>query len=212
MRAPSDDLQVRLARLFERHGVSLEADEGWLLTEDDFPAVRAGWREGAAGEPGRLDIDVVLDEERHIELSYGGAGDEPVGDALARFARGDLPVLLAACWYVTDDRELDLAHWELGVRGWDVFIGRMQVKGAEVAPPEVASAIATALEQQALAPKMHWIRLFLRRGDDGELTVETLLDNEPWPAGDRAVAGLAWPVGGQAYSARGLLVLDVRDY
>ena len=36
-------LQKYLRQLFERHGVELDADEdGWLVTDDDFPAVRAG--------------------------------------------------------------------------------------------------------------------------------------------------------------------------
>lgn len=210
---PPMDLQSQLLRLFERHDVELEVDEDWLLTDGDFPAVRASWHDGAAGEPGPLDIDLVLDEERQIELSYAGTGAEPARDALERFTRSDLPVLLAACWYVTDDRKLDLAQWEIGVRSWDVFIGRLQLEGADVAVPDAAvAAVSDALKNESLAPRMHWLRLFLRRDADGTLSAETLLDNEPWPAGDRALAALAWPSSTQAYSVRGLLVLDVRDY
>ena len=204
------DLQKRLLRLFERHEVDLEPDEDWLLTDGDFPAVRASWQDGT---PGRLDVDIVLDEERRIELSYAGVGDDPSRDALDRFARTDLPVLLAACWYVTDDRKLDLAQWEIGLRQWDAFIGRVTVEGAEVAaPPAALPAVAEALKNESLAPRMHWIRLFLRREADGALASEVLLDNEPWPAGDRALASLAWPAHTQAYDVRALVLLDVRDY
>jgi len=207
------DLQTRLLRLFERHEVELEPDEDWLLTDGDFPAVRASWQDGTAGGPGRLDVDVVLDEERQLELSYAGSGADPCRDALDRFARGDLPVLLAACWYVTDDRRLDLAQWEIGLRQWDAFIGRFVVEGADVnVPPAALPAVAEALKNESLSPRMHWIRLFLRRDVDGSLASELLLDNQPWPAGDRALAGLAWPEGGQAYSVRSLIVLDMRDY
>ena len=46
-------LQGRLLRLFARHEVDLEPDEdGWLLTDGDFPVIRAHWRPGTAGEPG----------------------------------------------------------------------------------------------------------------------------------------------------------------
>lgn len=209
----SDHLQTELLRLFERHDVPLEPDEDWLLTDGDFPAIRASWHEGrATGESGRLDIDVVLDEARQIELSY--AGDAPGGrDALERFVRSDLPVLLAACWYVTDERKLDLAQWEIGLRSWDAFIGRFSVDGADVAVPASAlAAVTDALRNEALAPQMHWVRLFLRRATDGTLAIETLLDNEPWPAGDRALATLAWPASAQPYSVRSLIALDVRDY
>jgi hypothetical protein len=209
------DPQKLLLQLFERYDVELEPDEDWLLTDGDFPAVRAHWQDGSAGLPGRLDIDLVLDEERQIELSYAGNGSGQAGcrDALERFAAGDLPVLLAACWYVTDDRKLDLAQWELGLRSWDVFIGRLQAEGTDaVGLPDATAAIAEALRHELPAPRMHWVRLFLRRAADGTLAVETLLDNEPWPAGDRALAALPWPAGTQDYSVRGLLVLDLRDY
>lgn len=207
------DLQTRLLRLFERHEVELEPDEDWLLTDGDFPAVRAIWQDGMAGGPGRLDVDLVLDEERQLELSYAGAGVDPCKDALDRFTRSDLPVLLAACWYVTDDRRLDLAQWEIGLRQWDAFIGRFVMEGADVTVPATAlPALADALKNESLAPRMHWIRLFLRREADGSISSELLLDNEPWPSGDRALAALAWPEGGEAYSVRCLIVLDVRDY
>jgi hypothetical protein len=212
---PHVDPQKLLLKLFERHDVELEPDEDWLLTDGDFPALRGHWQDGPAGQPGRLDIDLVLDEERQVELSYAGNGSGEAGcrDALDRFARGDLAVLLAACWYVTDDRKLDLAQWELGLRSWDVFIGRLHVEGADAAGlPDIRAAITEALRREALAPRMHWVRLFLRRAADGTFSFETLLDNEPWPAGDRALAALDWPVGAQDYSVRGLLVLDVRDY
>ena len=203
------DLQRHLLRLFEHHQVELEPDEDWLLTDGDFPAVRASWQDGT---PGRLDVDIVLDEERRIELSYAGVGDDPSRDALDRFARTDLPVLLVACWYVTDDRKLDLAQWEIGLRQWDAFIGRVTVEGADVVPPAVLAAVAEALNNESLAPRMHWIRLFLRRQADGELVSEVLLDNQPWPSGDRSLASLTWPAHTQAYDVRALVLLDVRDY
>lgn len=206
----SPDLQARLLRLFENHDVELEADEDWLLTDGDFPALRAQWKAGGSGQAGRLDIDVVLDEERQLELSYAGIGPD---DALERFTRSDLPLLLAACWYVTDDRKLDLAQWEIGVRTWDAFIGRFTVDGADAAvPPTAAAAIADALRNEALEARLHWIRVFLRRESDGALSSEVLLDNQPWPAGDRALAALAWPSSATPYSVRNLMVLDVRDY
>ncbi|MCX7514575.1 DUF6348 family protein [Frateuria hangzhouensis] len=213
---PPDLLQTLLLRLFERHEVELEPDEDWLLTDGDFPAVRASWHAAATPDlPGRLDIDLVLDEDRQLELSYAGHGPGEAGcrDALDRFARGALPVLLAACWYVTDDRKLDLAQWEIGLRQWDVFIGHFLVEGADVAvPPGAVAAVADALKAESLAPRLHWVRLFLQRDAGGKLATEALLDNEPWPAGDRALAALAWPSAENAYSVRNLVLLDVRDY
>ena len=208
-------LQAALRRLFERHEVELEPDEEWLVTDDDFPAIRASWQDGASDAPGRLDVDVVLSEERRIEQSFAGHGSGEAGwrDALERFAHSDLPVLLAACWYVTDDRTLDLAAWDIGVRSWDAFLGRFVVEGAEVAvPADAAAAVAKALQSESLTPQPHWARLLLRRDASGEIAVECLLDNEPWPAGDRALAAVAWPASDRPYSVRAFWMLDLRDY
>ncbi|MBP1473232.1 hypothetical protein J7I44_02915 [Frateuria sp. MAH-13] len=212
----SEKLHAQLARLFERHEVELEPDEDWLLTDGDYPALRAHWQDASApDQPGRLDLDLVLEEDRQIELSYAGNGQGEAGwrDALERFARSDLPVLLAACWYVTDERKLDLAQWAIGLRQWDAFIGRLAVEGADIAvPPGVVASVANALKGESLAPHLHCIRLFLRRAADGTVSTEVLLDNAPWPAADRALAGLAWPASAQAYDVRSLIALDVHDY
>ncbi|GAA0252677.1 DUF6348 family protein [Rhodanobacter caeni] len=211
-------LQKYLLRLFGQHGVELEPDEdGWLVTDGDFPAIRAEWHEGAAGEPGRLDVDVVPGEERRIEASFAGfgSGDSGCRDALHAFENEALHVLLAACWYVTDDRRLQIAAWEIGVRTWDVFIGPFGLRGVDItdldALDQVPAALETALRNEALKPELHWMRLVYRHAADGEVRCEASLDNEPWPAGTRALAGIAWPPHGD-YRVRGLVVLDVRDY
>ena len=157
-------LQKYLLRLFERHDVELEADEdGWLVTDDDFPAIRAEWHEGSAGEPGRLDVDVVLSEERRIEESFTGIGRGDVGcrDALHTFEQNVFHLLLAACWYVTDDRKMRITAWDIGVRTWDVFIGPFTLRGVDedavVIPAEALVTMATssgsALIKRANSPR-----------------------------------------------------------
>jgi hypothetical protein len=210
-----DMLQRYLIRLFERHDVELEPDEDWLMTDGDFPAIRAIWHEGAAGEPGRLDVDIVLSEERHIEESFAGVGGGEVGcrDALATFERGVFHVLLAACWYVTDDRKIQLQSWEWGIRTWDVFISPMVSSRPDVeAPSELISALRDALQSESLNPELHWVRLFYRRGENGTVDTEVLLDNAPWAAGDKLLSSLTWPSLDGGYSARGFIALDIRDY
>jgi len=209
-------LQKYLLQLFERHDVELEADEdGWLVTDGDFPAIRAAWHEGAPGEPGRLDVDVVLSEERYIEESFAGIGGGDAGcrDALHTFERDVFPPLLAACWYVTDDRKMRIAAWDIGVRTWDVFIGPFSARGADAAsmPTEALASIETALKREALSPELHWVRLVHSHAADGDSRCEALLDNELWTAGTLALASVAWPQAGD-YSARCFLLLDVRDY
>jgi len=212
------EIQTYLLRLFERHDVELEPDEDWLVTDGDFPAIRASWHEGATGEPGRLDVDIVISEERHIEESFAGYGGGIDGcrNALATFEQSAFHVLLAACWYVTDDRKMQLMSWDIGVRSWDVFIGPFIVRGmpegAVAVPQGIDTVLATALQNESLTPELHWVRLFHSHAADGTASVEALLDNAPWPAGDRVLTSLTWPGGTQAYNARCYVMLDVRDY
>ena len=211
----SNTLQTELLRLFERHDVELEVDEDWLVTDGDFPAIRAHWQEGGEAAPGRLDVDVVISEERHIEESFAGngRGDAGVHDALKAFERNVLYVLLAACWYVTDDRRIQLQSWELGVRSWDVFVGPLTFSRDDVAAPEgLLPALQDALRNESLSGELHWIRLFHRRADDGSVIAEALLDSQPWPGGDRLLSQLNWPAADQGYSARCFIALDIRDY
>ena len=208
-------LQADLRRLFERHDVELEQDEEWLVTDGDFPAVRASWHEGAEGAPGRLDVDVVISEERHIEESFAGNGSGEIGarDALKAFERNVLYVLLAACWYVTDDRRIQLQSWELDMRSWDIFVGPLTLSRDDVAAPDgLLPALQDALRNESLSGELHWIRLFHRRADDGSVIAEALLDNQPWPGGDRLLGQLIWPSTDKGYSARCCIALDIRDY
>lgn len=208
-------VQAHLLRLFERHGVELELDEEWLVTDGDFPALRATWHEGEEGAPGRLDLDVVISEERHIEESFAGNGRGDIGarDALNAFERNALHVLLAACWYVTDDRRIQLQVWDLGMRNWDVFVGPLAFSRDDVAAPEgLLQGLHDAMRNESLSGQLHWVRLFYRRADDGSVATEALLDNQPWPAGDRVLGQLAWPSTEKGYSARCFIALDIRDY
>jgi hypothetical protein len=212
-------LQKYLLRLFERHGVELEADEdGWLVTDDDFPAIRAEWHEGNADEPGRLDVDVVLSEERRIEESFAGlgSGDAGCSDALHTFEENAFHLLLAACWYVTDDRRMRITAWDIGVRTWDVFIGPFTLLGTDentvAIPAEALAAIETAVKREVLTPELHWLRLVHRHGAQGDSRCEALLDNEPWTAGTLALDSVAWPSSKHDYRARCFMLLDVRDY
>ncbi|MET0330459.1 MAG: DUF6348 family protein [Dyella sp.] len=203
-------LQKHLLRLFQQHQIELEPDEDdWLVTEGDFPAIRASWSDGVADQPGRLDIDVVLDEARQIEESFAGVGAGEAGwrDAMASFERSALPVLLAACWYVTDQRKLTIEAWEIGLRTFDVFVGPY----AEDVPVGVIEQVTEAFKRDVLSPELHWLRWFYRRDADGVGAVEVLRDNQPWAAAEQALASLAWPTE-PGYRARGLLMLDVRDY
>ncbi len=186
-------LQSALRRLFARHEVELEPDEG--------------------GERGRLDVDVVVAEHRCIEDSFAGADAR---EALGAFEQSSFHLLLAACGYLTDDRRMRIAAWDIGVRTWDVFVGPRVTRPCVAEPPPMPAAAALALQQSvtqlSLAPQLHGIHLLHRRAGDGVATHEALLDGEPWTAGTAMLAASAWPELPPDTSARQLVLLDVRDY
>lgn len=209
-------LQKYLLRLFERHDVELEEDEeDWLVTDGDFPAIRASWTPEKADAPGRLDIDIVISEERRIEESFAGfgEGDAACCNALEAFEQNTFHLVLAACWYVTDDRLMQITAWDIGARIWDVFIGPFTVRGADavVIPPEAMASIETALKRESLIPELHWVRVIHRHDSRGDTRTDVLLDNEPWSAGLQALNAIEWP-DTRDYTASAFLLLDVRDY
>ncbi len=214
----SEALQKYLRRLFERYDVELEEDEeDWLVTDGDFPAIRANWTSASGDAPGRLDVDIVISEERRIEESFAGfgEGDAACRDALKAFEQNTLHLLLAACWYVTDDRQMQITAWDIGVRTWDVFIGPFTLRGADDTqasiPADAVTSIEAALKRESLTPELHWLRLIHRRDAQGEARSEALLDNEPWPAGTQTLNAVDWPTTAD-YTASCFMMLDVRDY
>jgi hypothetical protein len=211
-------IQNTLIDLFADHGVELEPDEDWLLTEgDDYPALRGIWHEGKDGGMGRLDIDIVLDEERTIEESFGGIGTGKAGcrDALDSFARNDFYVMLAACWHLASEEKLATHELTAGVRRFTAYIGDFTLRGEKDAPMEIPedglSALEAAISTAPLSNDVHWIRVFYGNVGDGKTQVEVLLDNEPWAAGHKAIASVEWPQLDRYYSLRNFIALLPQD-
>jgi hypothetical protein len=211
-------IQNTLIDLFADHGVELEPDEDWLLTEgDDYPALRGIWHEGKDGGMGRLDIDIVLDEERTIEESFGGIGTGKAGcrDALDSFARNDFYVMLAACWHLASEEKLATHQLTAGVRRFTAYIGDFTLRGEKDAPMEIPedglSALEAAISTAPLSNDVHWIRVFYGNVGDGKTQVEVLLDNEPWAAGHKAIASVEWPQLDRYYSLRNFIALVPQD-
>ena len=211
-------IQNQLIDLFADHDIGLEPDEDWLLTEgDDYPALRGIWHEGKEGGMGRLDIDIVLDEERTIEESFGGMGGGKAGvrDALDSFARNDFYVVLAACWHQVNTKKLAVHELAAGVNPFTVYIGDFTRRGEKDAPTELSedglSALEAAIATAPLTNDVHWIRVFYGNVGDGSKQIEVLLDNEPWAAGHKAIASVEWPELASYYSLRNFIALVPKD-
>lgn len=211
-------IQNYLIDLFGDNNVALEPDEDWLLTEgEDFPAIRGIWHEGKDGGMGRLDIDVVLDEERTIEESFGGIGPGKEGcrDALDGFARNDFHVILAACWHTVNGRKLVVRELTAGGHRFTAYIGDFTLRGEKDAPMEIPedglSALEAAIATAPVTADVHWIRVFYGNVGNGDTQIEVLLDNEPWAAGHKAIASVDWPQHERYYSLRNFIALVPAD-
>ena len=211
-------IQNTLIDLFADHGITLEADEDWLLTEgEDFPAIRGIWHVGKDGGMGRLDIDIVLDEERTIEESFGGVGTGKAGcrDALDAFARNDFHVVLAACWHTVNAEKVAERELMVGLHRFTVYVGDFTLRGDEGTPMDVPedalSALDAAITTAPLSEDVHWIRVFYGNVGDGRTQVEVLLDNEPWTAGLKAIVSADWPQHERYYSLRNFIALVPAD-
>ena len=211
-------IQNTLIDLFADHGITLEADEDWLLIGgEDFPAIRGIWHEGKDGGMGRLDIDIVLDEERTIEESFGGVGTGKAGcrDALDAFARNDFHVVLAACWHTVNAEKVAERELMVGLHRFTVYVGDFTLRGDEGTPMDVPedalSALDAAITTAPLSEDVHWIRVFYGNVGDGRTQVEVLLDNEPWTAGLKAIVSADWPQHERYYSLRNFIALVPAD-
>lgn len=199
-----------LAALFESHRIECVA------------ARRMGGASRAAtGDPrhlvcgektGRLDVDVLLEDERQLQEAFAGigSGEDGLQDALRNFASNSFHVLLSALWGQAEEDQVMVETWEIGERRFEVHIGNLGLRGAEgKAPPLPAGlfpSIERAIRAEPLDARLHWFRHFFCAFGN-QRTVEALFDNQPWEAGMQNLAALDWQDSQGYYSVRNFLML-----
>lgn len=75
-----------LAALFESHRIECVVHGEWVAPAGRLPAIRATWYAGE--KTGRLDVDVLLEDERQLQEAFAGigSGEDGLQDALRNFA------------------------------------------------------------------------------------------------------------------------------
>jgi hypothetical protein len=196
--------------LLARHGLSLVVHGEWLLTGGNPPAVRLLWSE-TRENGGRLDVQVLLDDDRVVLESFAGLGQDSVAlqDAIANFSMNSLHVLLSALWGISVPDQVTVEEWELsGVRR-AIHIGnfgRRKSAGPDVpVPADLFPAIELAIQAEALSPAHHWFRFYVGHVPGRPLVLEALFDNEEWPHGAAALASIDWPSSARFYSVRNFI-------
>lgn len=200
-----------LSSLFEAHGVPFHTENEWLVPYSALPAVRATWL--PRDDSGRLDVDVLLEEDRVIHECFAGFGEGDVGklDGIRNFCHNSFHVLLAAFWQKPDPEQVMMERWQIGDRTYDAFVGGFGTRtalGADAIelPDGVFEAIEATLKGASLTKTCHWARHFYA-DVQGDQTFEALLDNDRWAPGEAALTSIAWPATKGYHSVRNFLVL-----
>jgi hypothetical protein len=156
----------------------------------------------------QLDVVVPTTGERLVVESFAGLGTtirEATADAINKFARASLHVLLAAL----EGRADDQVTWET----WGTFracLGPLLRQWSQTLPVDYApflDAVKARLVAAPLSRELHWHRTFVAVGETQLYGFDSLVDNETWPAGAELVESWAWPRGPEAYALRHFIVL-----
>ncbi|MCP4318748.1 MAG: hypothetical protein GY789_22825 [Hyphomicrobiales bacterium] len=214
---PQDEVMANLQELMKAHGVELTHHEGWLFSGDGLPAIRGTWFQQIGNQQtGRLDIQVVLDNDKVIDECFAGVGDdrERYLDALQNFSLGSLHVLLSALWARPFKDQVLIESWQSAKGNWKAYVGEFVSRclGPDeiMFPRDLLDIIQNALMKADLDPGVHWLRTFYSNTGNGDPVLEVLLDNEKWEAGMQAVSGASWQPSDYYYSLRNFLILEHR--
>jgi hypothetical protein len=210
----SDFATTFVADLLKAHGLDVTYYKEWIAPASSPHAVRVAWYPGEAS--GRLDVQVHMGQGRVLEEAFAGIGPGETGlaDALKNFTINSFHVLLAALWETNDESQVTTEHWHIGAHPYTAYIGNFGTRASDGAgrptPTSLFHHIEQAILQAPLGGDVHWFRFFFCN-HAGEFTVEALLDNEAWPAGENMLSAIPWEPSPGYYSVRLFLMLKKLD-
>lgn len=199
-----------LLELFKRHELVSTVQDGWVFPNSELPAVRGVWHPGETH--GRLDMHVLVRDGVLIEECFAGIGVGDIGlaDGLQNFNINSFHTLLSAIWFRHDPEQVETEAWAVRGRQFIAFIGNVGTRSSIGIMPSVPTGVMTPLEaairSESLQHDLHWFRFYVGHFN-GDFTFEALKDNEPWPAGESALASCGWTPCEGFYSARLFIVL-----
>lgn len=207
------DVTPALQELLAAHGVTTQVEaDGWLSTGGSYPACRA-----YVGKPTfvngrcslRLDVEIYLTAERCLIESFGDFGEDANAafhSSMRNFCSGSLHVLLGGLWGIEEPEQVLIEHCQSQGRRWELHLGNIIQKahgGIDFPPtPNLLAILEELIGQSHFSPEIHWGRLYYANMPGRDNTVEVLLDNEPWEAGEVAFRKAEWPAMSSFYSAR----------
>lgn len=191
---------------FEAHGLARSSERCQAYV---FPVVSA--------DRFRLQVDFVFNDERlpggRVIESFGSVGGswvDAITEAIRKFERGSLHVLIAGL--VDRAACADQLTWETwadasGPR--EVCLGALLVlyNPIEVDVAPLLSALRELFRSLPRDDRAHTVRLYTARAGEQTFANEALLDGEPWPEALALVERHAWPTTSPLWGARLFLVI-----
>ena len=203
-------LKQTMAELLSAHGIPLHEEGEWVIPYGELPALRATWFAGE--KSGRLDVEVLLPDNRVIDECFAGMGEhqEGIKDAVHNFSVSSFHVFLAAFWKINDSEHVTTQEWIVGGKQYIAYIGNFGTRGSVEAnasiPEGLLDAIKTAVMNEDSSSGTQWYRCFFCNIAE-EFSFEALANNEPWASGVTALQQLDWEKSAGYYSVRNFLVL-----
>lgn len=203
-----------LKKLLESHNLDVETREEWCVPNGELPAIRTVWVPGETANTGRLDVEVVLRDERRLVECFAGMGDTTElqqKDALQNFLVSSFHVLLAAFWGRAEVQDIEVQSLTIEGKQWVAYVGGFSQRrsvGVETELPQgYLEKIIDAISAMALSHRIHWCRTFFCNIGNQKRIHEALLDNEPWAEGEAMMQAVDWSTTDGFYSIRNFLVV-----
>jgi len=211
-----------LKRLLEAHDLVVETREEWCVPNGELPAIRTVWVASESARAGRLDVEIVLADERRVIECFAGMGETPEQqqkDAFKNFLVSSFHVLLAAFWQRVDTDQIEVQRFTQEGEEWAAYIGgfsQRRSQGVDIKLPEsYLDKIIAAVRSKPFEHDVHWCRTFFCHISDNkgvqERIHEALLDNAHWAEGEAMMKALDWGAVDGYYSIRNFLVVHKLD-
>jgi hypothetical protein len=200
----SNDIFDMLERAIAARALPITRHPNHLSVDGDRLLLKAGAM-AQPSPPGRTVVMLQLQAHaaelgRPLVESFAGAGashDEALADAFAKLETGTLHTLLEALTsHQCAQGQATIARWGRRDAAWRVFSGPTLAQHHEgLTLGDAYPAFLAGLSRRFLEiapPGPHWIRIFVACYHGQLQSADVLLDNDPWPEGQRLLRAQPW--------------------
>lgn len=199
--SPPEELHDTLIWLFKGHGIAAQAAGAWVT----FPN-HSGKIQGLIFD--RKDVNPLCSTQVDIRFSpwpgclicesfsgFADSRDERIRESLSIFAENTFHVLLRAFFGVDCGDHISVFNINNNGAPRTVIDGNICVRSTGTADMKFdwIDGFHRLLASQPMSEGTHWARLYYAQMDGHAMTLELLLDNEPWTSALAVAGSLPWP-------------------